>query len=155
MTTPPHEDDVDIVVAAIYGTGLPPICSECELPMEEVTHGYVFEWACVRDICASHFRATFEEFTDPELLIILGRPECYRCHQRRDMMRVGDIVRFECPNPGCDEFLRLISSATAKVVKARAAAATACARGPRRWRPSAQHDGRPSIGRGTGAPSPS
>ena len=26
----------------------PPICDECELPMEEVTHGYVYEWACVR-----------------------------------------------------------------------------------------------------------
>ena len=93
--------------------------------MEEVTHGDVYEWACVRDLCASRFRATFEELTDPEFLIILGQPECYRCHERRDMTQVGNVVRFECPNPACNELVRLISakSKRARAVAARAGAA--------------------------------
>ncbi|WP_146069301.1 hypothetical protein [Cryobacterium sp. Y11] len=121
MTTPSHKNTA---VAAFNPTGPPPICDECELPMEEVTHGYVYLWACVRDLCANRFRATFEELTDPEFLIIFGRPECYRCHQRRDMTQIGNVVRFECPNPGCDEVLRLIS---AKNKRARAAVAQAAA----------------------------
>ncbi|TFD19202.1 hypothetical protein [Cryobacterium sp. TMS1-13-1] len=63
---------------------------------------------------------TFEELTDPKLLIVMGRLDCYRCHQRRDMTRVGNVVLFECSNPNCNELLRLIS---AKNKRARALAA--------------------------------
>lgn len=124
MTTSSHENDADTAVAAFNPMGPPPICGECELPMEEVTHGYIYEWACVRSLCTQKFRATFEELTDPELLIILGQPECYRCHQRRDMTQIGNVVRFDCPNPACNELVRLIS---AKNKRARATAAHAAA----------------------------
>ncbi len=43
----------------------------------------------LRTLCSQCFRATFEELTDPELLIILGRSECYRCHEHRDMTQIG------------------------------------------------------------------
>lgn len=119
MTNTPDDSAVD----AANATGRPPICEECELPMEEITHGYVYEWACALDTCPKRFHPTFEELINPELLIIMGQPYCYRCHQPRDMTRVGNIVRFECANPACNELVRLIGAKYAKVTKARLAAA--------------------------------
>ncbi|RJT90447.1 hypothetical protein D6T64_03915 [Cryobacterium melibiosiphilum] len=91
--------------------------------MEEVTHSYTFEWACINDLCVNRFCPTFEELVHPDLLIIYGQPDCYRCHQRRTMTQVGNQVRFDCPNPRCNEVLRLIVTKAAQAVKARAAAA--------------------------------
>ncbi|GEP26462.1 hypothetical protein E3O11_12895 [Cryobacterium levicorallinum] len=89
-------------------------------------HHRVHEWACVRDTCPKRFHPTFEELIDPELLIVMGRPDCYRCHQRRDMTRVGNVVRFECSNPNCNELWRLISAKNkrARAIVSQAAAAT-------------------------------
>ena len=115
----------DTGVAAFNPKASPPICEECELPMEEVTHGYIYEWVCVSTLCVKCFRATFEELTDPELLIILGRPDCYRCNERRAMIRVGNVVRFECANPACNELVRLISAKNARANKERAAVTNA------------------------------
>ena len=38
------------------------------------------------------------------------------------MTRVGNLVTFNCPNPRCNELLRLIQATVAESVKARAAA---------------------------------
>ncbi|TFC74544.1 hypothetical protein E3O45_10125 [Cryobacterium sp. TMS1-20-1] len=74
-------------VAAFNSKVPPPICTECELPMEEVMHGRIHEWACVRDTCPKRFHPTFEELIDPDLLIVMGRPDCYRCHPRHGACR--------------------------------------------------------------------
>ncbi|TFD45382.1 hypothetical protein E3T55_18780 [Cryobacterium frigoriphilum] len=116
----PPPDDTE--VAASHHQAAPPTCPECELPLEEVTHSYTWEWACINDLCARRFCATFEELTHPDLLIILGQPDCYRCHQRRTMTQVGNQVRFTCPNPRCNELVRLIGAKAAQATKARAAA---------------------------------
>ena len=97
----------------------PPICNECELPLEEITYGYVFEWACANDSCAKRFHPTFEELIDPELLIIMGEPQCYRCLQPRAMTRIGNILRFDCANPACNELVWLIRTKSQKANKAR------------------------------------
>jgi hypothetical protein len=126
MTNPPD----DTAVVPFDPSARPPICEECELPMEEITHGYGYEWACALDTCPKRFHPTFAELVDPELLIIMGQPDCYRCHQLREMTRVGNIVRFECANPGCNELVRLIGAKYAKVTKARLAAAALEAEAP-------------------------
>jgi hypothetical protein len=96
----------------------PPICDECELPQEQITHSYVCEWACATDSFAKRFQPTFEEFTEPDLLIIMGLPLCNRCHQRREMTRIGNIMRFECGNPACNELVHLISAKSAPHARA-------------------------------------
>ena len=76
----------------------PPICDACQLPTAEATHGDTSEWACVRDICENCFRSTAEQLADPHQIFIFGRPQRYHCRQRRDVTRVGNVVRFTCPN---------------------------------------------------------
>ena len=58
----------------------------------------------------------------------MGLPVCYRCHQRRDMTRIGNIMRFECGNPACNELVHLISAKSAQANKLRAVAALQPAR---------------------------
>ena len=99
----------------------PPTCDECELPLEEITHGYSFEWACANNSCPRRFHPTFAEMMDPDLLIIMGVPQCYRCLQPRAMTRLGNIVRFECANPACNELVWLIRAKSKKANKDRVA----------------------------------
>jgi hypothetical protein len=75
-----------------HGTVNPANCDKCELPQEEITHSYVYGWACATDSCAKRFHPTFEELTDPDLLIIRDLPACSRCHQRCEMTRMGNIM---------------------------------------------------------------
>ena len=102
--------------------GDPPICEECELPYEEITHGYVYAWACANDFCGKRFHPTFDELMNPELLIIMGRPQCYRCLRSRTMTRLDNIVRFECADPQCNELVWLIHTKSTTANKARIAA---------------------------------
>jgi hypothetical protein len=44
----------------------------------------------------------------------MGLPFCYHCHQRREMTRIGNIMRFECGNPACNELVHLISARSAQ-----------------------------------------
>ncbi len=102
--------------------GDPPRCDECELPLEEITHGYVYEWACANDLCAKRFQRTYAEPTDPELLIIMGRPQCYRCLQPRRVTRWGPVLRFECADPRCNELVWLINAKSRQANKTRSEA---------------------------------
>ncbi|MFO7688974.1 MAG: hypothetical protein R6W83_00205 [Cryobacterium sp.] len=83
----------------------PPRRDEYELPLEEITCSYVFEWACANNLYAKRFHPTFAEMTNPDLLIIIGQAQCYRCQQPRAMTRLGNIVRFDCDNPACNEVI--------------------------------------------------
>ncbi|SEO04021.1 hypothetical protein [Cryobacterium luteum] len=102
--------------------GDPPTCEECELPLEEITHGYGFEWACANDFCTKRFHPTWAEMMHPELLIIMGRPQCYRCLQPRRMTRWGPVLRFECADPRCNELVWLIHAKSMQANKERAEA---------------------------------
>ncbi|TFD86120.1 hypothetical protein [Cryobacterium serini] len=57
-----------------------------------------------------------------DVTIVMGRELCYRCLQPRTITLLGHIVRFECPDPACNEVLWLIRTKSQKAVKERAAA---------------------------------
>ncbi|TFD72102.1 hypothetical protein [Cryobacterium gelidum] len=61
-------DSADDAAVAAVKLSSPPICDECELPQEEITHSYVYEWACATDSCAKRFHPSFEGLIFPHVV---------------------------------------------------------------------------------------